>query len=77
MERIDHILSTLVTDNKKGSLADLDLDTVKNYTGDVIASLFELVKFWQGELDDKEIKILKKNSKEFPTLFGCQILRLN
>lgn len=64
MERIDHILSTLVTDNKKGSLADLDLDTVKNYTGDVIASLFELVKFWQDELDDKEIKIL--NDIELP-----------
>src|SRR5574344_995632 len=59
-----HILSTLVTDNKKGSLADLDLDTVKNYTGDVIASLFELVKFWQDELDDKEIKIL--NDIELP-----------
>ena len=40
MEQINHILPTIVSNTKKSSLADNDVDTMKNYSGDVMASLF-------------------------------------
>lgn len=59
MERIDHILPTMVSENKKMKFSDYDVDFVKNYTGDVISSLFELTKYWVNSLDEKEYKILR------------------
>lgn len=59
MERIDHILPTMVSENKKMKFSDYDVDFVKNYTGDVISSLFGLTKYWVNSLDEKEYKILR------------------
>lgn len=59
MERINHMLPTIVTENKKAKFSDNNINTVKSYAGDVIASLFELTKYWVGELDEKEYKILR------------------
>lgn len=59
MERIEHILSSIVTENKKSKIIDFDVDTVKNYVGDILASLFELTKYWCNSLDEKEYKILQ------------------
>jgi len=58
MERIEHILPTIVSENKNSKFSDFELDFVKNYTGDYISSLFELTKYWISELDEKEYKIL-------------------
>ena len=58
MERINHILSSMVTDNKKAKFADYDIESVKNYTSDCTASLFNLTKYWLENLDEKELKIL-------------------
>lgn len=58
MEQINHILPTIVSNTKKSSLADNDVDTMKNYSGDVMASLFELTLYWVKLLKDKEYEIL-------------------
>lgn len=58
MEQINHILPTIVSKTKKSSLADNDVDTMKNYSGDVMASLFELTLYWVKLLEDKEYEIL-------------------
>ena len=58
MERIDHILPTMVSENKKAKFNDFDIETVKNYTSDSISSLFKLVQYWDSELDEKEHNIL-------------------
>lgn len=58
MEEINHILPTIVSNSKKTSMADNDISTFINYAGDVVASLFELTKFWASELDEKEYKLL-------------------
>ena len=59
MERIEHILPTIVTENKKSKITDFELTIVQDYTADVVASLFELTKFWNSSLDSKEYKILQ------------------
>lgn len=58
MEQINHILPTIVSNTKKSSLADNDVATMKNYSGDVMASLFELTLYWVKLLEDKEYEIL-------------------
>ncbi len=58
MERINHILPTMVTENKKAKFTDFSLDTVKIYTSDTISSLFKLTEYWGKNLDNKEHKIL-------------------
>lgn len=58
IEQINHILPTIVSNTKKSSLADNDVDTMKNYSGDVMASLFELTLYWVKLLEDKEYEIL-------------------
>ena len=58
MERIEHILPTMVSENKKAKFTDFDIETVKNYTADTISSLFELTNYWNSSLDEKEYKIL-------------------
>lgn len=58
MEQINHILPTIVSNTKKSSLADNDVGTMKNYSGDVMASLFELTLYWVKLLEDKEYEIL-------------------
>ena len=45
MERINHILPTMVTENKKAKFTDFSLDTVKIYTSDTISSLFKLTEY--------------------------------
>jgi len=59
MEQINHILPTIVSNTKKTSFADNDIETMKNYCGDVVASLFELTKFWVKTLSAQEYKILR------------------
>ena len=59
MERINHILSSMVSDNKKLNFCDYDIDQVKNYVSDTTKSLFELTKFWNENLDEKEYRILQ------------------
>ena len=59
MERIDHVLPTVISDNKKMKFNNLDLDTVRNYAGDVIASLLKLSSYWNSNLDEKEYKIFQ------------------
>lgn len=58
MERINHILPTMVSENKKAKFTDFDIDTIKNYTSDSISSLFKLTAYWNRSLDEKELKIL-------------------
>ncbi len=58
MEQINHILPTIVSNSKKSSLADNDIETMKNYIGDVMTSLFELTIYWVKILEDKEYEIL-------------------
>ena len=58
MEQIDHILPTVVSASKTATLADNDINSMVNYAGDVIASMFELSKYWLDTLDSKELKIL-------------------
>lgn len=64
MERINHILTTMVTDTKKAKFSDYDIENVKNHTSDCTTSLFNLTKFWLENLDEKELKIL--NDIEIP-----------
>ena len=64
MERINHILTTMVTDTKKAKFSDFDIESVKNHTSDCTASLFNLAKYWLGELDEREMKLL--NQIEIP-----------
>lgn len=59
MERINHILPTIVSENKKAKFPDFDVDTVTDYSANVMASMFELTKYWVSELDEKEYKILR------------------
>ena len=59
MERINHILASMVSDNKKLNFCDYDIEQVKNYVADTTKSLFELTKFWNENLDEKEYKILQ------------------
>lgn len=59
MEKINHILPSIVSENKKAKIVDFDIDTVKNYVGDILASLLELSKYWSNTLDEKEYKILQ------------------
>lgn len=60
MERIEHVLPTIVTESKKSKIIDFDLTIVQDYTADIISSLFELSKFWYNNLDAKEYKILQE-----------------
>lgn len=58
MEKINHILPSVVSDNKKLKFCDYDTEAVKNYVFESMASLFELTKYWNSTLDIKEHKIL-------------------
>lgn len=58
MEQINHILPTIVSESKKSSIIDNDIDSIKSYFGDVIASMFALCEYWLTHLDEKEMKIL-------------------
>ncbi|MDE6138516.1 MAG: hypothetical protein K2F57_03510, partial [Candidatus Gastranaerophilales bacterium] len=60
MEQIDHILPTIVSDTKKTSVADNNISVMKDYSGDVISSLFELTKCWAEKLDEKEYNIMSE-----------------
>lgn len=67
MERINHMLPTMVTDNKKVSLKDYSADNLKKYADDVMTSVFELAKYWIKHLDKNEFKIL--NDIEIPLAY--------
>ena len=58
MEKINHILPSIVSDNKKLKFCDYEIETAKNYVFDSMASLFGLTKYWNNTLDEKEYKIL-------------------
>ena len=64
MERINHILTTMVSDTKKAKFCDYNIENIKNHTSDCTTSLFNLTKFWLENLDEKEFKIL--NDIEIP-----------
>lgn len=60
MERINHILSTMVTDTKKVKFGDFDIESIKNHTSDCTVSLFNLTKYWLSILDERELNILNR-----------------
>ena len=59
MERINHILPSILSTDKKLSFCDLNIEDVKNYLGEYVPAMFELTNFWNNNLDDKEKTILK------------------
>ncbi len=59
MEQIDHILPTIVSDDKKNSFADNSIDEIREYSADVLASMFKLTNFWLNCLDQNELKIMR------------------
>ncbi len=59
MERINHILQTVISDEKKEKFIEYDIDNLKNYTADVCDSIFNLSKYWLENLDKKEYRILQ------------------
>ncbi len=59
MERINHILPTMVSENKKAEFYEYDIESVKNYTAESTTALFELTKYWINHLDLKEFDILE------------------
>ncbi len=60
MEQINHVLPTIVSNTKKSSIADNDIDVMKDYAGDTVESMFKLVGYWLEQLDDSENKILSE-----------------
>ncbi len=62
LENIDHIISNLVPLTKdvkaSSSIVDLSVESILDFTGDVISSIFELTKYWILNLDEKEKKFL-------------------
>lgn len=58
MEQIDHILPSMVTDDKTSHWQDKPVEEVKDYAGNLTASLFMLAKHWMESLDSKEYSIL-------------------
>ncbi|MBE7712977.1 MAG: DNA polymerase I [Cyanobacteria bacterium SIG26] len=60
LEQINHILPTIVQNDKKNSLDTKNLTEVSNLASDTIASLFKLTEHWNNELDEKEYKILQE-----------------
>lgn len=58
MEQIDHVLPTIVTDEKNTPFWARSVDEVKDYMGNVTASLFMLAKHWGDNLDSQEYAIL-------------------
>ena len=58
MEQINHILPTIVSNTKKSSIADNDINTMKDYAGNILSSLFNLSSYWLNQLDIEENKIL-------------------
>ncbi len=60
LEKINHILSTMVSDDKKMSFNQYEITQIKDYIADYTKSLFDLTLFRFNELDEKELKILKE-----------------
>ena len=75
MERINHILNSVITDNKKVKFTDYDVENIKTYTGDCSSGLFELTKFWLNNLDKQEYKIL--TDIEIPLSYVLSGMELN
>ncbi len=63
MEQINHILPTIVSD-KKTSITENDITTMRDYAADVTSSLFKLTEYWVKTLTPKEHAIL--NDIEMP-----------
>ena len=59
MEHIEHILPTIVSNSKTTTFADNDISIMKDYAGDVVASVFELTDYWIQNLNEKELKIMQ------------------
>lgn len=64
MEHINHILTTIVSENKKMKFSDYSINDIEKYSSDCTVSLFNLAKYWYENLDEKELKIL--NDIEIP-----------
>ena len=60
MEQIDHILPTIVSNEKKETFADKDELTIKDYVGDYMSSMFKLAHHQLNTFDEKEYNILTK-----------------
>ena len=60
MEMINHILPSMVTDTKKSDFSAVDISTIKNYVFDSTASMFELARYWNNNLEGKETELLNK-----------------
>ena len=58
MEQINHILASMVTDEKKVSLGNSSKSVLLGYVADVMQSLFALTKYWAENLNSREHAIL-------------------
>ena len=75
MERIEHILPTMVSDNKKAKFCDFGIENVKNYVAETICAHIELAKYWLKNLDDKELILLY--SMEIPLAYVLSDMETN
>ncbi len=58
MEQINHILASMVTDEKKVSFGNSNKSVLLGYVADVMQSLFALTKYWTENLNSRELAIL-------------------
>lgn len=58
MEQINHILASMVTDEKKVSFGNSSKSVLLGYVADVMQSLFALTKYWAENLNSRELAIL-------------------
>jgi len=75
MERIEHILPTMVSDNKKARFCDFGIENVKNYVAETVCAHIELAKYWLKNLDEKELNLLYK--MEIPLAYVLSDMEIN
>ena len=59
LEQLNHVLTTIVSADKKIPIGEQNITNVSALAGDTIANLFNLTEYWTKELDEKELKILQ------------------
>lgn len=58
MEQINHILPSVITDDKHCAFYDGGTDVIKSYAADIMTSFFNLSKYWVKKLQPCEYTIL-------------------
>ena len=75
MERIEHILPTIVSASKQSLFVVAGLDDVKDYCAEVVTGLFKLTKYWLNNLDEPEYNLLQ--NIEIPLGYVLSDMELN